>query len=124
MQGTIVKVLVSVGDEVEAGQAVTVLEAMKMENNIVAEAAGTVTEIRVAAGRRGGSRRRGGRHRLMPASDPGRLQPQAAEPLGTRPPAACRSPSVVDVARRQRRVAVGPDAEDRPAPLPRSWPPT
>jgi acetyl-CoA/propionyl-CoA carboxylase biotin carboxyl carrier protein len=50
MQGTIVKVLVSVGDEVEAGQAVTVLEAMKMENNIVAEAAGTVTEVRVAPG--------------------------------------------------------------------------
>jgi acetyl-CoA/propionyl-CoA carboxylase biotin carboxyl carrier protein len=50
MQGTIVKVLVSVGDEVEAGQAVTVLEAMKMENNIVSEAAGTVTEVRVAPG--------------------------------------------------------------------------
>jgi acetyl-CoA/propionyl-CoA carboxylase biotin carboxyl carrier protein len=50
MQGTIVKVLVSVGDEVEAGQPVTVLEAMKMENNIVAEAAGTVTEVRVAPG--------------------------------------------------------------------------
>jgi acetyl-CoA/propionyl-CoA carboxylase biotin carboxyl carrier protein len=50
MQGTIVKVLVAVGDEVEAGQAVTVLEAMKMENNIVAEAAGTVSEVRVAPG--------------------------------------------------------------------------
>jgi acetyl-CoA/propionyl-CoA carboxylase biotin carboxyl carrier protein len=33
MQGTIVKVLVEVGQEVEAGQAVCVLEAMKMENN-------------------------------------------------------------------------------------------
>ena len=50
MQGTIVKVLVAVGDEVEVGQAVTVLEAMKMENNIVAESAGTVTEIRVSPG--------------------------------------------------------------------------
>ncbi len=50
MQGTIVKVLVNVGDEVEAGQAVTVLEAMKMENNIVAEIAGKVTEIRVKPG--------------------------------------------------------------------------
>ncbi|MGC8512306.1 MAG: biotin carboxylase N-terminal domain-containing protein [Acidimicrobiales bacterium] len=50
MQGTIVKVLVSVGDEVEVGQAVTVLEAMKMENNITSEAAGTVTEIMVAPG--------------------------------------------------------------------------
>ena len=50
MQGTIVKVLVAVGDEVEAGQAVLVLEAMKMENNISVETAGTVTEVRVAEG--------------------------------------------------------------------------
>ncbi|MHB8505659.1 MAG: ATP-binding protein, partial [Acidimicrobiales bacterium] len=50
MQGTIVKVLVSVGDEVEAGQAVVVLEAMKMENNITAEASGAVREVRVAPG--------------------------------------------------------------------------
>jgi acetyl-CoA/propionyl-CoA carboxylase biotin carboxyl carrier protein len=50
MQGTIVKVLVAVGDTVEVGQAVTVLEAMKMENNIVAETAGSVTEIRVKPG--------------------------------------------------------------------------
>jgi acetyl-CoA/propionyl-CoA carboxylase, biotin carboxylase, biotin carboxyl carrier protein len=50
MQGTIVKVLVDVGDEVEVGQAVCVLEAMKMENNINAETAGTVTEVRVAPG--------------------------------------------------------------------------
>ena len=50
MQGTIVKVLVAVGDSVEVGQAVTVLEAMKMENNIAAEAAGTVTEIKVQPG--------------------------------------------------------------------------
>jgi acetyl-CoA/propionyl-CoA carboxylase biotin carboxyl carrier protein len=50
MQGTIVKVLVGVGDSVEAGQAVTVLEAMKMENNITAETAGTVTEIKVQPG--------------------------------------------------------------------------
>ena len=50
MQGTIIKVLVTVGDEVEAGQAVCVLEAMKMENNIAASKAGTVTEVRVAPG--------------------------------------------------------------------------
>ncbi len=50
MQGTIVKVLVAVGDDVEVGQAVCVLEAMKMENNITAEAAGSVTEIRVNPG--------------------------------------------------------------------------
>ena len=50
MQGTIVKVLVAVGDSVEAGQAVTVLEAMKMENNITADTSGTVKEIRVKPG--------------------------------------------------------------------------
>jgi acetyl-CoA/propionyl-CoA carboxylase biotin carboxyl carrier protein len=50
MQGTIVKVLVSVGDTVEAGQAVLVLEAMKMENHINAEASGTVREVRVQEG--------------------------------------------------------------------------
>ena len=37
MQGTIVKVLVEVGQAVDAGQAVVVLEAMKMENQISAE---------------------------------------------------------------------------------------
>ncbi len=50
MQGTIVKVLVEVGDTVEAGQAVCVLEAMKMENNINAETSGTVAEVKVAPG--------------------------------------------------------------------------
>ena len=50
MQGTIVKVLVAVGDRVEAGQTVCVLEAMKMENAINAELDGVVKEVRVAAG--------------------------------------------------------------------------
>ncbi|MEJ5254322.1 MAG: acetyl-CoA carboxylase biotin carboxylase subunit [Acidimicrobiales bacterium] len=50
MQGTIVKVLVEAGDEVEAGQTVCVLEAMKMENNICADKAGTVREVKVSPG--------------------------------------------------------------------------
>jgi acetyl-CoA/propionyl-CoA carboxylase biotin carboxyl carrier protein len=50
MQGTIVKVLVEVGDTVEVGQTVCVLEAMKMENNVNAEKAGTVKEVQVAPG--------------------------------------------------------------------------
>jgi acetyl-CoA/propionyl-CoA carboxylase biotin carboxyl carrier protein len=50
MQGTIIKVLVAVGDTVEVGQAVCVLEAMKMENNIAAAKAGTVKEVRVKPG--------------------------------------------------------------------------
>ena len=55
MQGTIVKVLVSVGDTVDEGQTVCVLEAMKMENNIAADKAGTVTEVKVEAGQSVGS---------------------------------------------------------------------
>jgi acetyl-CoA/propionyl-CoA carboxylase biotin carboxyl carrier protein len=50
MQGTIVKILVGVGDEVVAGQTVCVLEAMKMENNINAEKAGKVVEINAVPG--------------------------------------------------------------------------
>ena len=50
MQGTIVKVLVEVGQTIEVGQSVVVLEAMKMENQITAEKAGTVKEIKVKAG--------------------------------------------------------------------------
>ncbi len=50
MQGTIVKVLVEVGQSVEVGAGIVVLEAMKMENQINAEKAGAVKEIKVAAG--------------------------------------------------------------------------
>jgi acetyl-CoA/propionyl-CoA carboxylase biotin carboxyl carrier protein len=50
MQGTIVNVQVAVGDHVEPGQAVCVLEAMKMENQVDSEVAGTVTEVRVQPG--------------------------------------------------------------------------
>ena len=51
MQGTIVKVLVDGGQpRSRSAQAVVILEAMKMENQITAEKAGTVKEIKVAAG--------------------------------------------------------------------------
>ena len=50
MQGTIVKVLVTVGQSIEAGAAVVVLEAMKMENQINAEKSGVVKEIKVKEG--------------------------------------------------------------------------
>ncbi|MEO1060679.1 MAG: acetyl-CoA carboxylase biotin carboxylase subunit [Actinomycetota bacterium] len=50
MQGTILKVMVAEGDEVEADQTVVVLEAMKMENNVATPKAGTVKELKVAAG--------------------------------------------------------------------------
>ena len=50
MQGTILKVLVAVGDTVETGGGICVLEAMKMENTVVAGKSGTVTEVRVSPG--------------------------------------------------------------------------
>jgi biotin carboxyl carrier protein len=48
--GKVVKVLVAVGDQVAPGTAVIVLEAMKMENELVAERGGAVTAIHKAAG--------------------------------------------------------------------------
>ena len=50
MQGTIVKIEVEVGQAVEAGQSLLVLEAMKMENQINSDVSGTVAEIKVSAG--------------------------------------------------------------------------
>ncbi len=50
MQGTIIKVLVAEGELVEANQTICVLEAMKMENPICADRAGTVRELRVSVG--------------------------------------------------------------------------
>ncbi|HEL0065708.1 TPA: acetyl-CoA carboxylase biotin carboxyl carrier protein subunit [Streptococcus equi subsp. zooepidemicus] len=50
MPGTILKVLVNVGDVVHENQPLLILEAMKMENEIVASTAGTVTGIHVTAG--------------------------------------------------------------------------
>ncbi|MEY3615653.1 MAG: acyl-CoA carboxylase alpha chain [Actinomycetota bacterium] len=55
MQGTIVKVLVTVGQEVTAGEAVIVLEAMKMENQLQADKAGTVKAVNVKPGDKVGS---------------------------------------------------------------------
>lgn len=48
--GKVVKVLVSQGEQVEAGKPVIVLEAMKMENELVAERGGTVSGIHKQAG--------------------------------------------------------------------------
>jgi biotin carboxyl carrier protein len=50
MPGRVVKVLVAKGDAVAVGQGLLVLEAMKMENEVKAKAAGTVAEVHVAAG--------------------------------------------------------------------------
>jgi propionyl-CoA carboxylase alpha chain len=47
MPGKVLSTHVAVGDQVEAGQLLIVLEAMKMEHRITAPVAGTVTELRV-----------------------------------------------------------------------------
>ncbi|KYD14321.1 acetyl-CoA carboxylase biotin carboxyl carrier protein subunit [Caldibacillus debilis] len=50
MAGTVFQILVSVGEEVKRGQAVAVLESMKMEIPVESDAEGTVKEIHVRAG--------------------------------------------------------------------------
>jgi len=50
MPGTIIDVKVAVGDAVKAGQPVVILEAMKMENDIVASIDGKVTSVVVRKG--------------------------------------------------------------------------
>ncbi|HVJ73898.1 MAG TPA: acetyl-CoA carboxylase biotin carboxyl carrier protein subunit, partial [Casimicrobiaceae bacterium] len=52
MSGTVVAVPVAVGDRVERGAALVVLEAMKMEHTIVAPAAGIVSAVNFAVGDR------------------------------------------------------------------------
>lgn len=48
LPGTIISIKVKPGDKVTANQTVAVLEAMKMENEIEAGYAGTVSEVKVA----------------------------------------------------------------------------
>ncbi len=50
MPGKVIRVLVEEGQEVEAGQGILVVEAMKMQNEMASPRKGTVASIRVAAG--------------------------------------------------------------------------
>jgi biotin carboxyl carrier protein len=50
MPGKVIRVLVSAGDTVEAGQGLVVVEAMKMQNEVKAPRAGRVAAVRAAAG--------------------------------------------------------------------------
>ena len=50
LQGTVQTIKVKVGDSVNAGDVVAIIEAMKMENDIPANASGKVTAIHVSNG--------------------------------------------------------------------------
>ncbi len=96
MQGTIVKILVAEGEAVEAGQAVLVLEAMKMENHINAETGGHRARDPGGIGGHRRHRRRPARHRIAApwvrrcsASTSSRPRPSGA----TRPRSVSSRPS-------------------------------
>jgi propionyl-CoA carboxylase alpha chain len=50
MPGSVIRIAVQVGDDVEAGQPLLWLEAMKMEHTVAATAAGRVEEVRMQVG--------------------------------------------------------------------------
>jgi biotin carboxyl carrier protein len=50
LPGTIMKINFKIGDEVKAGDTLLIMEAMKMENNIQAEASGKVKSVMVSVG--------------------------------------------------------------------------
>ena len=52
LAGVVVEVHVQVGDEIEVGQALVVIEAMKMQNELQAPLAGTVTAVHAGVGER------------------------------------------------------------------------
>ncbi len=50
MPGSIIKILVSEGDSVNAGDPIVIMEAMKMENEVSAAASGSITKIHIKVG--------------------------------------------------------------------------
>lgn len=50
LPGTITQLKVKVGDSVEREQVLLLMEAMKMENRVLAESAGTIKEIKISEG--------------------------------------------------------------------------
>ncbi|MBP8225683.1 MAG: DUF2118 domain-containing protein [Acidovorax sp.] len=52
VSGVVVKVIAAAGDKINAGDSILVLEAMKMETNIMAPQSGVIASIKVAQGAR------------------------------------------------------------------------
>jgi biotin carboxyl carrier protein len=78
MPGSVTKVAVSPGEAVTAGQVVLVLEAMKMEHQILAPVSGVLAELRV----RQGTQVSAGEVLAIVASDPVASDPVASDTEG------------------------------------------
>jgi len=50
MQGTVLKIAIELGAQVEEGTLVAIIEAMKMENEVTAHKSGTVAELPISVG--------------------------------------------------------------------------
>jgi len=50
LPGTVIEIFIKVGDQIEAGQVILVIEAMKMKNSIRSRRAGKIAEVLVSAG--------------------------------------------------------------------------
>jgi biotin carboxyl carrier protein len=50
LPGTVIEIFIKAGDQIEAGQVILIIEAMKMKNSIRSRRAGKIAEILVSAG--------------------------------------------------------------------------
>ena len=50
LPGTVIEIFIKAGDQIEAGQVILVIEAMKMKNSIRSRRAGKIAEVLVNAG--------------------------------------------------------------------------
>jgi acetyl-CoA/propionyl-CoA carboxylase biotin carboxyl carrier protein len=50
MQGTVLRIAVEAGAQVQQGTLIAIIEAMKMENEVMAHKSGTVTELPISVG--------------------------------------------------------------------------
>jgi biotin carboxyl carrier protein len=50
LPGTVIEIFIKAGDQIEAGQVILIIEAMKMKNSIRSTRAGKIVEVLVNAG--------------------------------------------------------------------------